>query len=215
MSAIRPMFDFESIFDLDLTMIELIQKKFKNSNFFNSALDEDPISLRLLLRSRENKNPLSIIVKDEYLENIDSLYKEIIEKYAEELYSSINLTEISRLFSTLTISEKNIINTSIICRNTFEDDLVELLKLKTDIEIIRPPSIDANNFDAWFIKNLSAIDRFCPEMKSKTIFLLDYGFNIEYILGQIIPKEWIHYKYGIYNEIIISQIYSDLAYPIE
>ena len=47
MGAIRPIFDFESAFDLDLTMIELIQEKFKGSKFFNSVMDEDPMAVRL------------------------------------------------------------------------------------------------------------------------------------------------------------------------
>lgn len=213
MGAIRPIFDFESVFDLDLTMIELIQEKFKGSKFFNSVMDEDPMVVRLLLRNRQEYNPLSIIINDEYKDSIDDLYKEILTKYADEIYGNTSFTELSRLFSTLTISDKSIINISMICRNRYEDRLAKLLSIKSPINIVRPPAIEQDMFDAWFIKNLNAIDLYCPDMKSKTIFLLDYGFNVEYILGQIIPKEWIHYKYGIYNEIIISQIYSQLAYP--
>ena len=33
MGAIPPIIDFESLFQLDLTKIELIQEKFKGSNF--------------------------------------------------------------------------------------------------------------------------------------------------------------------------------------
>ena len=81
MGAIRPIFDFESVFDLDLTMIELIQEKFKGSKFFNSVMNEDPMTVRLLLRSRQEHNPLSIIINDEYKDSIDDLYEEILTKY--------------------------------------------------------------------------------------------------------------------------------------
>ena len=52
-------------------------------------------------------------------------------------------------------------------------------------------------------------------IKSKRIFLLDYGFNVENFLGQIFPKKHIFEKYGEYNEIIISSVYSSLVYPEE
>ena len=87
MGAIRPIFDFESVFDLDLTMIELIQEKFKGSKFFNSVMDEDPMVVRLLLRNRQEYNPRSIIINDEYKDSIDDLYKERIQGYESKLFA--------------------------------------------------------------------------------------------------------------------------------
>ena len=101
MSAIRPIFDFESVFDIDFTLIQLIQDKFKGSKYFNSVIDEDPITVRMLLRAREEYNPLSIIIKDEFKDSADNLYKEIVENFYKSIYKNISYTEISNLFTTV------------------------------------------------------------------------------------------------------------------
>lgn len=213
MSAIRPIFDFESVFDIDFTLIQLIQDKFKGSKYFNSVIDEDPITVRMLLRAREEYNPLSIIIKDEFKDSADNLYKEIVENFYKSIYKNISYTEISNLFTTLTIADKTVISLSMIVRNKFEEALAKSLQYRTNLELVHPYEVSLDKFDAYFAKSEKSIEENCPDIKSKTIFLLDYGFNVENFLGQIFPKKHIFEKYGEYNEIIISSVYSSLVYP--
>lgn len=214
MAAIRPLFDFESVFDIDYTLIQLIQNKFKGSDYFNSVINEDPITIRMLLRDREDINPLSIILKENYLDSERELYDELIKKYYKDIYRNIAYTEISNFFTTLSFSDKAIINPMMVCRNEFEEYLAKTLQVKTDrLSIVKPDKVKSTDFSAYFVKSTESLKENCPDIKSKTIFLLDYGFNVIHILGQTLPKEWIFNSYGRYNEIIISTVYSSLAYP--
>lgn len=214
MAAIRPLFDFESVFDIDYTLIQLIQNKFKGSDYFNSVINEDPITIRMLLRDREDINPLSIILKENYLDSERELYDELIKKYYKDIYRNIAYTEISNFFTTLSVSDKAIINPMMVCRNGFEEYLAKTLQVKTDrLSIVKPDKIKSADFSAYFVKSTESLKENCPDIKSKTIFLLDYGFNVIHILGHTLPKEWIFNSYGRYNEIIISSVYSSLVYP--
>lgn len=216
MSAIRPLFDFESVFDIDFTIIQMIQFKFKDSDFFNSVLYEDPITVRMLLREREDINPLSIILKDEYLESENQLYADLIKSYYKEIYRNISYTEISNFFTTLTVTDKEIINPMMVCRNKAEEFLARSLQFKLNhLTIIKPEDVKTTNFSAYFVKSIQSIEDNCPDIKYKTIFLLDYGFNVIHVLGKTLPKEDIFNTYGKENEIIISSVYSSLAYPEE
>ena len=91
MASIRPIFEYDSLFDTDKSIIDILRSQFKNSKYFISGiLDEDPITISYLLRDRENPNPLSVVLEDKYKSSADDLLNEL--KISIMIYSILIYT---------------------------------------------------------------------------------------------------------------------------
>ena len=98
MASIRPIFEYDSLFDTDKSIIDILRSQFKNSKYFiPGILDEDPITISYLLRDRENPNPLSVVLEDKYKSSADDLLNEIKDKYKDLLYLNIYYTDIMNI----------------------------------------------------------------------------------------------------------------------
>ena len=214
MSEIKAIFEFEMLFDLDYTLATLIQRYYGKSKYFDTVLEEDPISLRLLLLTRTEKNPIYILLKPEYRDSADSLYEELKEEFSMELYLRRNIyfTEFYKFFSVLIKSDGAVADIGVIVNNKKEEAIVR--ELSPLIRVFDSKEIARNDYDALYIKDKDIVGLITPRVEGKTIFLANYGFNLTTIGEEESPDLEFMEEYSDDNAIFTVDIYSSVVKPV-
>ena len=214
MSEIKAIFEFEMLFDLDYTLATLIQRYYGKSKYFDTVLEEDPISLRLLLLTRTEKNPIYILLKPEYRDSADSLYEELKEEFSMELYLRRNIyfTEFYKFFSVLIKSDGAVADIGVIVNNKKEEAIVR--ELSPLIRVFDSKEIARNDYDALYIKDKDTVGLIIPRVEGKTIFLANYGFNLTTIGEEESPDLEFMEEYSDDNAIFTVDIYSSVVKPV-
>lgn len=214
MSEIKAIFEFEMLFDLDYTLATLIQRYYGKSKYFDTVLEEDPISLRLLLLTRTEKNPIYILLKPEYRDSADSLYEELKEEFSMELYLRRNIyfTEFYKFFSVLIKSDGAVADIGVIVNNKKEEAIVR--ELSPLIRVFDSKEIARNDYDALYIKDKDTVGLITPRVEGKTIFLANYGFNLTTIGEEESPDLEFMEEYSDDNAIFTVDIYSSVIKPV-
>ena len=214
MSEIKAIFEFEMLFDLDYTLATLIQRYYGKSKYFDTVLEEDPISLRLLLLTRTEKNPIYILLKPEYRDSADSLYEELKEEFSMELYLRRNIyfTEFYKFFSVLIKSDGAVADIGVIVNNKKEEAIVR--ELSPLIRVFDSKEITRNDYDALYIKDKDTVGIITPRVEGKTIFLANYGFNLTTIGEEESPDLEFMEEYSDDNAIFTVDIYSSVVKPV-
>ena len=214
MSEIKAIFEFEMLFDLDYTLATLIQRYYGKSKYFDTVLEEDPISLRLLLLTRTEKNPIYMLLKPEYRDSADSLYEELKEEFSMELYLRRNIyfTEFYKFFSVLIKSDGAVADIGVIVNNKKEEAIVR--ELSPLIRVFDSKEIARNDYDALYIKDKDTVGLITPKVEGKTIFLANYGFNLTTIGEEESPDLEFMEEYSDDNAIFTVDIYSSVIKPV-
>lgn len=214
MSEIKAIFEFEMLFDLDYTLATLIQRYYGKSKYFDTVLEEDPISLRLLLLTRTEKNPIYILLKPEYRDSANSLYEELKEEFSMELYLRRNIyfTEFYKFFSVLIKSDGAVADIGVIVNNKKEEAIVR--ELSPLIRVFDSKEIARNDYDALYIKDKDTVGLITPRVEGKTIFLANYGFNLTTIGEEESPDLEFMEEYSDDNAIFTVDIYSSVVKPV-
>lgn len=214
MSEIKAIFEFEMLFDLDYTLATLIQRYYGKSKYFDTVLEEDPISLRLLLLTRTEKNPIYILLKPEYRDSADSLYEELKEEFSMELYLRRNIyfTEFYKFFSVLIKSDGTVADIGVIVNNKKEEAIVR--ELSPLIRVFDSKEIAHNDYDALYIKDKDTVGLITPRVEGKTIFLANYGFNLTTIGEEESPDLEFMEEYSDDNAIFTVDLYSSVVKPV-
>ena len=214
MSEIKAIFEFEMLFDLDYTLATLIQRYYGKSKYFDTVLEEDPISLRLLLLTRTEKNPIYILLKPEYRDSADSLYEELKEEFSMELYLRRNIyfTEFYKFFSVLIKSDGAVADIGVIVNNKKEEAIVR--ELSPLIRVFDSKEIARNDYDALYIKDKDTVGLITPRVEGKTIFLANYGFNLTTIGEEESPDLEFMEEYSDDNAIFTVDLSSSVVKPV-
>ena len=82
---------FDMVIDTEMGLMKLIEFEYNNNFFYNHLLGNDEY-VKLLLRDREKRNPLSIIAKNGTSEEeLDDMYRQFMEtRYNDILRLSPN-----------------------------------------------------------------------------------------------------------------------------
>ena len=214
MSDIRAIFDFEMLFDLDFTLVTLLQRYYGESKYFDTVLEEDPISLRLLLLTRNVKNPIHMILKPEYRESADTLYEELKKEFFIEMYLRRNIyfTEFYKFFSVLIKSDVTVADIGVIVNNKREEAIVR--ELSPLIRVFDSKEIARNDYDALYIKDKDTVRLIAPRVEGKTIFLANYGFNLTTLGEEESPDLEFMEEFSDDNAIFTVDLYSSVVKPV-
>lgn len=214
MSDIRAIFDFEMLFDLDFTLVTLIQRYYGESKYFDTVLGEDPISLRLLLLTRNVKNPIYMVLKPEYRDSADSLYEELKKEFFIEMYLRRNIyfTEFYKFFSVLIKSDVAVADIGVIVNNKREEAIVR--ELSPLIRVFDSKEIARNEYDALYIKDKDTVGLITPRVEGKTIFLANYGFNLTTLGEEESPDLEFMEEFSSDNAIFTVDLYSSVVKPV-
>lgn len=215
MASIRPIFEYDSLFDTDKSIIDILRSQFKNSKYFiPGILDEDPITISYLLRDREDPNPLSVVLEDKYKSSAYDLLNEIKDKYKDLLYLNIYYTDIHKLYSNMLLVDGNSFRVNVMVDNEYQEAIIRstLDGAKTPLGIYNKRNVDLDSYDGIYLKYPENLYNYDPKPVGKHIFVLQYGFNVDYDMDKRIyaVKEKYHQDFDN-NLFYVSNPYVDLA----
>lgn len=213
MQTLNPIFEFDTIFDLDYTLIAYIQNRYKNSKFFNFNIDEDPVGIKYLLQERQDPNPLSILLKDEYMDSKDTLYHDFMTRFSSVIYSTLYTTELIKFFDTVISVQDKSISVSILVNNRFQEAIATEMSKQPLVHLKVLTSRDNLTYDSIYVKDANTLSKYTPEPEGKHLFICEYGFNVDYLDGQPFPNTDITTKLSQLNEIYVIDPYSSLVKP--
>lgn len=172
------LFDFETLLDIDMAIIRYFKHNFSDTSYIDRDIlsNTDEKFYHALLLQRKDKNPLSIILKEQYLDSEDGLYNELIETKLDEI---LPLTSKLSLFNVLVNATKSkLIKATVLCKNESEEQFIK--KLIPDIYTIRKSSsaFDLDFYNCIYIKDIDFLLDY-TDLRAKDVYILAYGFNLE------------------------------------
>lgn len=178
---------FESLFDMDIGCIGYILINFKDSKYIKpEAYKYTPFFIQYKLVHRDILNPLFIVFKDEYKDQIDNLYNELLESKRDVIVKLAYQTYLAVLIDQLKIMGGYTIEVE--CNSDIEKEKVTELGLT--------PVDYQKNLDKYFTLILKSPkdlkDRI--QFTGKTVYLWNTSIN------------YFDMKKGVENEILTDKI---------
>ena len=167
--------EFEAVVDTDLAIIDYMTSNYKTSFFKESVLNASSRNvIKNLLLFRDDSNPLTVLLKDEYLDSAEDLFKEITETKYEEVLKIAEPTDIFRYIKTLEDETEGVVVSTINCKNKLQQQMINELAgiMRTDIN-----QKDMSVFTCLFIKNIKDIETY-RNFGGKYIYLSNFRFNL-------------------------------------
>ena len=166
---------FNSIVDLDKYMIYYVLNKYPRSKYIkDEAYGYTDYYVDILLMQRREKNPLSIIFKNDYKDQIDNLYSELLLKKKDMLKDVIFLTSICDPFRVMSDYEAYI--------NCKDDDEIEICNRIfdkcTNISLIEN-EVSLIKYFNIILKDIDDILLFEEPYTGKSIYIWNYPMNYE------------------------------------
>lgn len=173
---------FDSVVDVELGIINYMIDKYKKSVYFKQFVvnaSSENVKKNLLI-ARPEKNPITILLREESKDSADSLLQELEEKYMEDILRFCKPNDILRFAKTLE-STDGIINCVISCKNELEKQYINQLdsSLNTVIE-----EYDIKRFDCLFLKYIEDVIKY-KNLAGKYVFVSNYMHNIDQETGEL------------------------------
>ena len=167
---------FDMVIDTEMGLMKLIEFEYNNNFFYNHLLGNDEY-VKLLLRDREKRNPLSIIAKNGTSEEeLDDMYRQFMETRYDDI---LRLSPNTNLFHLLKLSHSDeCVHLTIVFDNEEQEELFDKRKGEAfrryngsifDKELIQ-------NSGCFYIKYIDTLSDH-TEIEGTTIYLADYKFN--------------------------------------
>lgn len=202
------LFEFETVVDVDLSVVMYIIDNMDNSNYIDLNLLKHATTLngienRLLFR--ENINPLSIIIKKEYQDSIDDIYNEIMEYHKQEIIDKAlptDLLSFCNLGSTIT----GVVNNHVNCKDKIEEAYIHKM---TERIITKLNQFDVTSYNTLYAKSVDNLFNY-QNLANKKIFILNARYNM--------MKDFLIYKpeamaISTSNTMCIIDPYKNLTIP--
>lgn len=213
----KVLFLFDVVFDLDIGLLNLIKKEFRNKDLmYIELLDNAPIDLiKKILIEREDPNPLSIIMdKDKVtMEDIDDLYAQFMyERYSDIVKYSIP-TDVAKLLNRLALADSKIATVYVACKDPEEVNMVRLLlqNLPKENYNFIPyreliSEIPTNDFDTIVIKSYYDVLRL-KDIGGKNIIVADCNYNKVYLGDELVLNPEISLQIADKVELSTVELY--------
>lgn len=174
-NIIHALAEFDTIIDLDLSIMKLVQEKFNNPKFIDQKimnLSLHDVKEELLNRSHES--PLSICIDD--IKTANSLYHELLDTKYSEILENQTITGVFKLMEVYHKSDN--IEVTILCSSEEEENIVKSYDKTLKTLVKKHDKVDVNDFDVYFLKSLTRVFVFNGKMSGKHIFIMGYMFNL-------------------------------------
>lgn len=167
--------EFDTVIDMDLSMMKLVQEKYNNPKFIKQDimyLSLHDVKEELLNRTHES--PLSICIDDLNIAN--SLCQELTEQHYSEILENHTKTGVFKLME---IYNKNdSMEVYILCSCQEEADIIKSYDSAMKCIIKKHDKIDITKYDIYFLKSLPRIFVFNGKFVGKHIFVMGYMYNL-------------------------------------
>lgn len=195
MYTIRSIIPCNMLVDTDMGLIKVLQFLYQGDERYYPGimklLDvEENELIQYVLIHRDYYNPLSAIMKSEFMvnEDPDKLYEDLYRKHEEEI---LRLSTSTAIFDMVckTFFVSNTIQFKILCNSELEKaeflrrirKLYNTDKIPADIEIVDgSKTISTKDFGNVYVKDIHELNRFNQPLEGKNILIGSYDFNREY-----------------------------------
>ena len=199
--------EFDATVDTDIGVIKVLKEKYGNPKFVREevlSIDSDEALIEMLLY-RSQPNPLTVCLKDDYLDQADSLYNQIIENEYDKILEYSNYTAIAKIVSMFIKAPNNSIKCTVVCKNEKQKHFIK--RYDEDIEvIIGDYDKDLAPYTSIFIKHYIGILNY-KNVEGKNIYVSRIVCNMDVMMGEYIPKIAISTLVGYVNRITLIDVY--------
>lgn len=179
------LFTSNILLDTDIGVYRLIKNEYNNPKYFKlNILDVIIERYKEIIPKRDTINPLSFIIKEEYKDSIDNLYKEIMDTKYNEVLKLSEFTNVEQLAEIFT-SRKGF-EPTIICKNLEEKQIFKDKNKSYDIIVSEYEDIDIKPYHAIYTKYYKDYSKF-NKVVAKTLYFANAKYN--YINNNIIDPE--------------------------
>lgn len=176
--------DFPMLYDIDLSTIKYLLKLYPRSKYFNPyAKQWTDYYMKCLLVTRSVINPISILMKEEYLDQIDGLYKELKDRHWNEILKQSPKLEIVRIIASVYTNIGYSITVN--CRNTLEQRFIQQANTEWKTEI---DCDDVSPYQCLYIYDMNHSFSHIKSLDGKSIYVLHIKPNF-YNFKECILKE--------------------------
>jgi len=202
------LFEFETLIDLDLSVIMYIINNMNNSKYIDTDLLKNTTTINGLenrLLFRENINPLSIIIKKDYEDSIDDIYNELMKSHKKEIVDNALPTDIMT-FCNLGSSITGVVNNHVNCKDKIEEEYIHTFPGKI---ITKINEYDLSAYNTLYAKTIDNLFNY-KNLTNKKIFILNTRYNM--------MKDYLIYKpeamaVSTSNTMCIIDPYKNLTIP--
>ena len=202
--------DYPCLVDTDFGVVAYLISHYAKSMYFKEGYqDWTKYFIHCNVLSRKHINPLSAILKEEYFDQMDSLYQEILDKHWDEVIQLSSKTDISRIINTTYnyAGYRIMVN----CRNQIE--AIHIKKAKPDWDSVIKSAGDRSYF-CYFVHDLDDwVAGFRYKVQAKAIYVYYHKPNF------INMKEKFMNKSAMpiirFNEMKIIEPYSGFKFPYD
>lgn len=202
------LFEFETLIDLDLSVIMYIINNMNNSKYIDTDLLKNTTTINGLenrLLFRENINPLSIIIKKDYEDSIDDIYNELMESHKKEIVDNALPTDIMTFYN-LGSSITGVVNNHVNCKDKIEEEYIHTFPGKI---ITKINEYDLSAYNTLYAKTIDNLFDY-KNLTNKKIFILNTRYNM--------MKDYLIYKpeamaVSTSNTMCIIDPYKNLTIP--
>lgn len=206
----HPLFDFDSIVDLPLSVAKLIREEYYSEKYFINLEDEH--FLKCLFATIPTRDPMRYIMTDKYVDRCDELYNELMRD--PKLVQYYSLYDVANLINIFTVS--GFTKCTVLVKDKQEQSFIkDLYKNEVDILVSDKP-IDINNkYGMYYTSNIyNLIDKFI-EPKFINFRILDLKCNMESKTGFETFKFDVLKTISSTNNLNVINSYNDLKLPEE
>lgn len=195
--------DFDSLIDTDLGLLRLIKNEYNNPKYLDSDYLNN-VEYNVLVYSlvkRENENPLTLVVKDNYIDSIEELRNQFFRDDYKKILKQSGETNLVSLIKQYIYS--NQIDVTVLCKNKEEEAIIKNIYDKIKIIVENNYSnISIDKYDCLFFKKAKDLLKL-KNVKVKNIYICNYNFNLQKNSDKLIDLEGLEEV----NEIYIIDAY--------
>ena len=201
--------DFSCIFDTDYGVIGFLIYQYKHSKYFVKGYSEwSTYYAKCKILSRPTINPFTAILKEEYFDSADNLYKEVLENHWNKVLRIAPSTDIGKLINqSYQYAGYDI---TVNCRNELEADRVKQAVPKWHTVI--DSKID-NKYFCYFVHDLKSKAEEMNRLITKNFFIYHHKPNFINYKEEIPIPDIAPAILG--NKFRIAKPYNDLVFPYD
>ena len=206
----RPLFDFDSIVDLPLSIVRLIKAEYYSEKYFINLDDEE--FLKCLFATIPERDPMKYIMTDKYVDRCEELYGELKnDPKLKEYYTTYDIANLVDVFTASGFTKCTVL----VDNNKDADYIKKLYEDRADV-IVHDKPIDINNkYGMYYTSNIYNLVNKFIEPKFINFRILDLKCNMESKSGFKAFKFDVLKQISDSNNLAVVNPYSRLKLPEE
>lgn len=205
-----PLFDFDAIVDIPLSIARLIREEYWSSKYFIN-LDNEKF-LKCLFATIPDRNPVKYLVTDKYVDRCDDLYEELKnDPKLKDYYSIYHVGDLINIFNASGFTKS-----TVLLKDKKNLDYLKTLYGKSVDFLMWEKPIDINGkYGMYYTSNIyNLVDNFV-DPKFINFRILDLKCNMEKKTGFQLFKLDVLAKISATNNLATIKPYNDIHIPEE